>query len=160
MERNDKKFHMRRKDKEITDLGKIEEVIGKATVCHLGLVDNGEPYIVPVNFGYEGNSIYFHSAPAGRKVDLIKRNNKVCFEIETDVEIGISSESRCEVKYRSVIGTGKAHIVEDNQEKTLGLKSIMRQCAVHEYSFSEDRLDSVLVVRIDIDSVTGKQAGY
>ena len=160
MPQNKRKFHMRLKDREITDFGKIEEVIRKAIVCHLGLVDNGEPYIVPVNFGYENKAIYFHSALKGRKVDLLKRNNRVCFELETDVEIGKTEKSSCAVKYRSVIGTGKAHILEDKQEKTRGLKAIMRQCAGGEYEFSEDRLGTVLVVRIDIEEITGKQAGY
>ena len=76
---NDIKFHIRRKDKEITDSREIEAVIEKATVCRLGLVDRGEPYIVPVNFGYERNAIYFHSALEGRKVELIKRNNSSTF---------------------------------------------------------------------------------
>ena len=157
---NDKRFHVRRQDREITDATKIEQILTKATVCRLGLVDHDEPYVVPVNFGYERNAIYFHSALEGRKVELIKKNNKVCFEIETDVEVGKSDESRCSVKYRSVIGTGRAHIIQDKKEKSCGLKSIMRQCTGGEYSFSEERLDTVLVVRIDIESITGKQAGY
>ena len=160
MRKNDKRFHMRRRDKEITDLGKIEEVIEKATVCRLGLVDGDEPYVVPVNFGYERNTIYFHSALEGRKIDIIKKNNKVCFEIDTAVEAKTEKTSCDTVKYRSVIGTGRVHILESKEEKTHGLKSIMRQCTRGEYSFAEDRLDSVLVLRIDIESVTGKQSGY
>jgi len=78
---------MRRKDREITDNSEIEKIIGKAICCRIGLVDNDEPYIVPVCFGYERNTIYFHSALEGRKVELIKKNNKVCFEIDTDLEI-------------------------------------------------------------------------
>lgn len=158
--RSDKKFHLRRKDKEITDSGEIEGVIKKATVCRLGLVDKDEAYIVPVNFGYERNAIYFHSAVEGRKVELIKRNNKVCFEIEADVGIEKTDKSNCSVKYRSVIGKGRAYILESNEEKLRGLKSIMRQCTGGEYSFSEERLDSVVVVEIKIENITGKQSGF
>ena len=158
--RNNKKFHLRRKDKEITDSGEIERVIKKATVCRLGLVDKDEAYIVPVNFGYERNAIYFHSAVEGRKVELIKRNNKVCFEIEADVGIEKTDKSNCSVHYRSVIGTGRAYILESNEKKLRGLKSIMRQCTGGEYSFLEERLDSVVVVEIKIENITGKQSGF
>ncbi len=157
---NNKKFHLRRKDKEIIDSEEIEAVIRKATVCRLALVDRDESYIVPVNFGYERNAIYFHSALEGRKVELIKKNNKVCFEIDTDVAIEETDKSNCSVKYRSVIGRGRACILESNEEKLHGLKAIMRQCTGGEYSFSEERLDSVLVVEIKIENVTGKQSGF
>ncbi len=157
---NNKKFHLRRKDKEIIDSEEIEAVIRKATVCRLALVDRDESYIVPVNFGYERNAIYFHSALEGRKVELIKRNSKVCFEIDTDVAIEETDKSNCSVKYRSVIGRGRACILESNEEKLHGLKAIMRQCTGGEYSFSEERLDSVLVVEIKIENVTGKQSGF
>ncbi len=157
---SDKKFHLRRKDKEIIDSREIEEVIKKVTVCRLGLVDRDEAYIVPVNFGYERNAIYFHSALEGRKIELIKRNNKVCFEIDTDVGVEKTDRSNCSVTYRSVIGTGRACILETDEEKLRGLKVIMRQCTGGEYSFSEERLDSVLVVEIKIESITGKQSGF
>ncbi|MFC1912221.1 pyridoxamine 5'-phosphate oxidase family protein [Chloroflexota bacterium] len=158
--KDNEKFHMRRKDKEIADPAVIEAILEKATVCRLGLVDRDESYIVPVNFGYENNVLYFHSALKGYKVELIKKNNKVCFEIETDVEIEKTDKTNCSVKYRSVIGRGRIYIIENKEEKIHGLKSIMQQCAAGEYSFSKDRLNTVLVARIDVDSLTGKQAGY
>ena len=153
---------MLRKEREITEFGKIEKVMEKATVCRLGLADNNEPYVVPVNFGYEKNSIYFHSALEGRKVEIIRKNNRVCFEIDTDVGIGKTDTSNCKVKYKSVIGMGRIYILENNEEKIHGLKSIMRQCTGSEYSFSftEEKLNSVLVGRVDIENITGKQAGY
>ena len=157
---SDKKFHLRRKDKEIIDSEKIEEVIKKATVCRLGLVDRDEAYIVPVNFGYEKNTIYFHSALEGRKIELIKRNDKVCFEIEADMGIEKNSNSECSVKYRSVIGVGIPRILESAEEKVRGLKAIMRQCTGGEYDFSKEKWDSVLVVEIEIENITGKQSGF
>ena len=157
---SNKKFHMRRKDKELTDSKDIEGIVKKATVCRLGLVDGDEAYIVPVNFGYEKNAIYFHSALKGRKVELIKRNGKVCFEIETGVDIEKNDKSQCSTKYRSVIGMGRARILESAEEKVRGLKAIMRQCTGGEYSFSEEKWNSVLVVEIKIDSITGKQSGF
>lgn len=82
---------MRRKDREVKDDIKIDEIIRKSKVCRIGFNDNGEVYIVPMNFGYvhENNRriFYFHSAKSGRKMDLIKANPKVGFEI--DVLLGI-----------------------------------------------------------------------
>ncbi len=152
---------MRRKEKEITDIDEIERVIRRAIHCCIGLVHNDEPYIVPVSFGYERDALYFHGALEGRKVELIKKNNKVCFEIDTDVE-PVKSEKPCDwtMKYRSVMGVGRAYIVENDEEKIYGLRLIMKQYSEGEFSFPKSRLDSVLVVRVDIGSITGKQSGY
>ena len=152
---------MRRKEKEITDIKEIEEIIKKADCCRIGLVDNDEPYIVPVNFGYERNALYFHGALEGRKVELIRKNNRVCFEIDTDIEV-VKSESPCDwtMKYRSVIGVGRAHILEDDEEKLHGLRLIRRHYTEGDLSIPKSKLDSVLVVRIDITSLTGKKSKY
>lgn len=157
---SDSKF-MRRKDKEITDIGEIEGIIKKATRCCIGLVDNGQPYVVPVCFGYERNVLYFHSAPEGRKVDIIKHNNRVCFEIDTDLQV-MKSEKNCDwsMKYRSVMGTGKAHILESNKNKIRGLNMIMRQYGENDFNPAQPLPESVLVVRVDIESITGKKSGY
>jgi len=156
-----KRGYMRKKEKEITDIEEIEKIIKKAKVCHLGLVDNDEPYIVPVNFGYDRNALYFHSALEGRKVELIKKNNKICFEIDTDVEI-VSSEKPCDwtTKYRSVIGVGRAHILNSDEDKAHGLSLIMKQYSDGEPGLDFEKLNSVLIVKIDIESITGKKSGY
>ena len=152
---------MRRKDKEITDINEIEGIIRKAVCCRIGLVDNDEPYVVPVCFGYERNTLYFHGALEGRKVELIKKNNKICFEIDTDVEV-VKAEEPCDwnMKYRSVIGVGRAYILKNNEEKSYGLRLIMKQYTEGDFSFPKSALDSTLVVRVDISSITGKQSGY
>ena len=152
---------MRKKDREITDIDEIERIIKKAIRCRIGLVDNDEPYVVPVSFGYERNALYFHSALEGRKVELIKKNNKICFEIDTDVEV-VKGKKPCAwtMKYRSVIGVGRAYILGNDEEKSHGLKLIMRQYTEGNFSFPKSALDSVLVVRVDIESITGKKSGY
>jgi len=151
---------MRKKEKEITDIEEIEKIIRKAMVCRISLVDNDEPYIVPVCFGYERDALYFHGASEGRKVELIKKNNKICFEIDTDVEV-VKGKKPCSwtMKYRSVIGVGRACILEKDEEKSHGLRVIVRQYTEGDFSFPK-KLDSVLVVRVDIESITGKKSGY
>jgi len=152
---------MQKSDKGITDIDEIERIIEKAICCRIGLADNDEPYIVPVCFGYERNTLYFHGALEGRKVELIKKHNKVCFEIDTDVEV-VKTEEPCSwtMKYRSVIGVGRAYILESYEEKTHGLRLIMKQYSEGEFTFPKSKLDSILVVRVNIESITGKQSGY
>ena len=152
---------MRRKEKEITDTAEIEQIIKQARVCRLGLVDGSEPYVVPVCFGYEKNAFYFHCAPEGRKIELIKKNNQVCVEIEADVEI-IDAEKPCgwSTKYRSVIGVGRAHILEDEEDKIHGLAVIMWQFGERKPNIKFEKTDRTAVVRIDIENITGKKSGY
>ena len=77
---------MRRKDKEITDKAEIESIIGSSMVCRLAMTDKNRPYIVPLCFGYKDNTLYFHSAGQGKKLDILKKNNLVCFEFDIDYE--------------------------------------------------------------------------
>lgn len=107
-----------------------------------------------MNFGYEEGHIYFHSAPEGRKINIIKKNGRVCFNVVTDVQI--DDENGCKVKYQSVTGAGLAHIVEDPEEKVRGVKALMRHTLGHEYDFPLKKMDSVLVVRIDIRDIKAK----
>ena len=94
--------------RKITDINEIEGIIGKAGVCHLGLVDGNEPYVVPVSFGYERGALYFHGNLTGRKIELITKNNRVCFEMEVDVTVK-EAEQACDwgTRYLSVIGVGR-----------------------------------------------------
>jgi len=152
---------MRRKEKEITSLEEIEEIIKRSKVCRIGLVDGDEPYIVPVCFGYEGNALYFHSAPEGRKIDLIRRNSRVCFEIDIDVEI-VSGEKPCgwKTKYRSVMGTGRAIILKKDEDKVQGLSAIMKQYSSNVSGLEFEKLDAAAVVKVEIDHIAGKKSGY
>ena len=152
---------MRKKEKEITEIDDIEKIIEKALCCRIGLVDDDEPYIIPVSFGYERNALYFHTALEGRKIGLIKRNNKVCFEIDADVVMVEDLESyNCTANYRSVIGTGRAFILESDEEKSQGLKLIIKQYGMKDFDFPKTKLDETLVVKVDINSITGKKSGY
>jgi len=96
---------MRRKDKEITRRSIIDDILDKAFVLHIALLDGNRPYIIPVNFGYKVNAIYIHCAPEGKKIDLIRKNNITSFQAETGVEICHKSiPDKCSTLYRSVAG--------------------------------------------------------
>lgn len=152
---------MRRKDKEITDKILIAGILDDAVVLHLALLDGDRPYIIPVNFGFEGESIYIHSAPEGKKIDLIRKNNRVSFQAETGLEIVHKSiPDKCGMLYRSVAGYGRAFIVGSREEKKLGLELLMDHYHDKEQGDWEfgKCLDEVCIIRIEIESITGKES--
>ena len=151
---------MRRKDKEIKDKKELELIIRKANVCRIALSDNNMPYIVPVNFGYKDNSLYIHSATEGKKIEIIKKNNNVCFEMDIDHELSISeAPCSCSMKYRSIIGFGKAFIVEDLKEKQEALDVIVNQYFPNTiYQYNEKRIRDVLIIKVKINYMTGKKS--
>jgi nitroimidazol reductase NimA-like FMN-containing flavoprotein (pyridoxamine 5'-phosphate oxidase superfamily) len=151
---------MRRKEKEIKDPAEIEAVLRSAQICRLGLCDKGIPYVVPLCYGYEDKVLYFHCALKGRKLDIIRDNNNVCFEVETDLDFVKHEEAcKCGFNYRTVIGFGKASLVEGLDAKREALAIIMGQYSDKRYDFPESNVNGVAVVRIDIESMTGKRSG-
>ncbi len=152
---------MRRKEKEIREKAAIEDVIRGAQVCHLGLCDGQTPYVVPVCFGYADGTLYFHCAPEGRKLDLIRKNPLVCFQVEADVAF-VRHEMACKwaVRYRSVIGTGRASLVSDFEQKRQALGLIMDHYDGDAREMSAESTDHAAIVRIDIEEMSGKQSGY
>ena len=153
---------MRRNEREINDREEMEAIIQRAQVCRIGLSEKDVPYIVPMDFGYEGNCLYFHCASEGKKLDMIRQNSKVCFEMDIDHQMVKPAGRPCEwsAKYRSVIGFGKAFIIEDLQEKSAALNIITRHYGGDRYDFSEKELERVGIIKIEISSMTGKKAGY
>jgi len=152
---------MRRKDKEIKDQKEIESILRKADVCRLAFCDNDTPYIVPVNFGYKDHCLYFHSAKEGKKIDILRNNNKVCFECDVDVEL-VKTGHACDwtTKYYSVIGQGKAFFLEDGEEKQKALDVILAHYSDDQYEYNEKAMNSIAVIKVEIESMTGKKSGY
>jgi len=150
---------MRRKEKEIIEASAIEAIITKSLVCRLALSDDNSPYIVPLCFGYKDNVLYFHGSLKGKKIDIIRKNQKVCFEFDTNTEI-VKAEDACRwsMKYRSVIGFGKAVLLEDIEEKRKALNIIMSQYSDRTFQFNDDTLKKSGVIKVEIESMTGKQS--
>ncbi len=152
---------MRRKDREITDRAEIDEIVRSAKVMHLALADNNIPFLVPVFYAYDGTALYFHSARVGTKIEIMKRNNNVCFEISVEHGV-IESDMACdfEAKHRTVIGFGKAAFVEDEVEKIKALDMIVAQFSNKRFEYPKTNLNSAAVIRIDIESIKGKKHGF
>lgn len=150
---------MRRSEREITDRAEIDSIIRRCQVCRLGLSDEGLPYVVPVSFGYDGASVYFHCAKDGRKIEILRRNNKVCVEFDT-LEGMVEAEQACgwTMRYQSVIGFGTAYFVADAADTEHALSVIMAQYSPRIYTFPANAVSRTTVVRIQIESLTGKQS--
>lgn len=156
---------MRRKEKEIVSHEEILALLDKCKVCRLGMSENNMPYIVPLNFGYEfsGDSLvlYFHCAHEGKKIDILKRNNKACFEVDCGHELLMSNvPCRTGFAYQSIIGQGGVAFLTDSQAKSHGLNVIFRhQTGRDDVCFEEKQLNAVTVLKLSVISYTGKQSG-
>ena len=154
---------MRRKDREVTDTNRIKEIIRECHICRIGFNDNGEVYIVPLNFGYEvidGNYIlYFHSAKEGRKIDLIEKSPHVGFEMDTGYQL-VTADIACghSALYQSIIGNGIIGVVEDTSQKQHGLRLIMEhETGKSDWNFNEKMLGAVTVFRLTVTALSCKE---
>jgi uncharacterized protein len=153
---------MRRKDRQVSDNTDIESIISRSDVCRIAFADNNTPYIVTLNFGYNGGdnpSLYFHCAPEGRKIELIGKNNYVCFEMDTD-HLLFNGEKGCDwgMKYSSVVGYGRISILQNNEERKRGLDSIMSHYSDRsDFTYDTKVLSKTAVLRLDIEEMTGKK---
>jgi nitroimidazol reductase NimA-like FMN-containing flavoprotein (pyridoxamine 5'-phosphate oxidase superfamily) len=151
---------MRKVNQEIKDKNVLEEILSAAIICRVAMMDGDLPYIVPFNYGYSEGCIYIHSAPEGKKIDLLRQNNQVCFEVEENAEI-VKGEKACSwtTRYRSLVGYGTIEILSDDQSKQLGLEVIMAQHGAPELiEFNPKNLNRLVILKLSITSLTGKQS--
>ncbi len=144
-----------------TDKAVIESIIRRAAVCRIAMSDEGRPYVVPVSFGYADGTLYFHSSAEGKKIDILRRNNAVCVEFDVDQEI-TKAERACQwgVKYRSVIGFGRAFFVDAAEEKRRALDVIVAHYGSAPQDYPQATLKKTTVVRIEVQNATAKVSGY
>ncbi len=154
---------MRRKDREITDLTEIEKIIKDARIVHLGMIDGDAPYVVPMHYGYTLENgvltLYLHSAREGRKLDVLRANPNVFVEIDTDESLVSGGEIACKygAAYASVMGAGRAVLVEDAEEKVRGLNLLMRTQTGRSFPITAQMAQNVAVIRVDVASFTAKR---
>ena len=149
---------MRRNERAIENRGEIDAIIRACRVCRLGMTDGAQPYVVPLSFGYDGRALYFHCAPEGRKLELLRANPRVCVEFDL-LDAIVESERGCGwgMRYRSVIGFGRAAFVEEaDKEKALAI--ILAQYSERAFSFAPEMVRRTLLVRVDFDELTGKRS--
>jgi nitroimidazol reductase NimA-like FMN-containing flavoprotein (pyridoxamine 5'-phosphate oxidase superfamily) len=149
---------MRQSKRAVTDRGEVDDIIMKASICRLGMVEEGRAYIVPMNFGYDGESLYFHSASEGRKIDVLRRSPDVCFELEVDHGLR-TGELACQYShdFESVMGEGVAEMIEDGPSKRKALDIIMSHYAQGPFHYDEKSLGLTLVIRVRIHELAAKR---
>ena len=151
-----------KREREITDINEIKEILDKSMIVHVGMVDNGEPYVVPMNYGYtleDGElCIYLHGATVGRKIDIINKNPKVFFEMECDVT-PFEGKVACQygTTYASVMGRGTAEVLEDVDDKIDGLTKFMKTQTSKDFTFDERMVSIVSVIKITAREFTAKK---
>lgn len=155
---------MRRKEREIKDTSELVKILSKTCVGTLSLSGGEYPYAVPLNFGFSENDgkfkAYFHCASEGKKIELIKKNPKVCLETHTMERITGEGENPCvySCAYESVIGFGCARELTGHDEKKEALIKIMKNCTGREFDFNENQTRGVTVFEIAFSEVTGKRS--
>lgn len=152
---------MRRKEREVTEIEEIEEIINKSDVCRIAFSDGNMPYIVTMNFGYEGNPgrLYFHCATEGKKIDMIRRNSYVCFEMDTDHQL-YGGNGACDwgMNYKSVVGYGNISVLNEMEARKTGMASIMDHYTHRkEYEFDNEVFGRTVILMLEITEMTGKK---
>lgn len=153
---------MTRREREVTDPAEIRKILDTCMVLHLGLVDDGMPYIVPMNYGYEFMDgqlyIYIHGAKQGYKLDVMRKNPICCFEMECNVQ-PFEGKIACQYGtiYESVMGRGTVEILENPEDKIHAMTVLMKTQTGKDFEFNEKLVSIVSVMRIKASEYTAKR---
>ena len=148
---------MRRREKEITDRAELLRILRDARVCRLALSDGDRPYLVPLSFALDGDDLVLHSARAGRKIDILRRNPAACFEVEEGVEI-VAGATACQfgMNFRTVIGFGEVEFVEDHAERARLLGLFGARFGAPDGPLPDTEVKRTCVLRLRVRELTGK----
>ncbi len=155
---------IKKAERDITSTEAIEAVLSKASVCRLGMCDGHIPYVVPLNFAHKGTTIYLHCAREGRKVDILRKNPNVCFQIDRDGGYLPSKDPdnacRSDYRYQSLIATGTASFLETAAARQEALDALCMK--YHGTTAPMKPMDAgpcVLALTFDKDDISVKQSG-
>lgn len=151
---------MRRKEKKITRREELDHIIHNSLICHLSCSLNDQPYVVPLSFGYDGNAVYFHTAPEGKKNDILSANPRVCLGFEHEIHIQPDPDLACRwsFHYQSVIATGIAEEMVNPIDRLYAIKQIMLHYSGDDWEFSEKELSKTTILRVILTEITGKKS--
>jgi nitroimidazol reductase NimA-like FMN-containing flavoprotein (pyridoxamine 5'-phosphate oxidase superfamily) len=148
----------------LTEHSEMEQIIRKCQVCHIAMVDpDGLPYLLPFNFGYENNILYFHSAKMGKKMSVLNNNPNVCVEFSTDYLLRFQNEGvGCSytMKYRSLLAYGKVEFIDDPDQKIRIMNIIMKNYTSGDFSYSLPSINEISCWIVKIAKLEGKINGY
>jgi len=156
---------LRRGERALTAPADLAAICDRAAVCHVGFVDRGEPYVLPLNFGWEPGPgggparFWFHSAPVGRKIGLLAARPRVCLQLECDLDLVTHPDRACAwtQAYRSLVAWGRARTASDPAAQRRGLDAIMeRHAGRGGWDYPDAMLARTLVWCVEVEQVTGK----
>ncbi len=149
------------REKLVTDMNEIVKILDSSKVVHVGMIDGDEPYVVPMNYGYtleDGKlTLWLHCAKRGRKLDVLRANNKVFFEMECGIQ-PFEGDIACRygISYSSIMGRGTAEIVEDTELKKAALTHLMKTQTGKDFEFEDKMASIVSIIKIDTVEFTAK----
>ena len=152
---------MTKREYPITDEQELRRILDTAKVLRLGLSVDNEPHIIPLNYGYTLENgelrLYLHSAVQGRKLELLRQNPNVCFELDCD-NIPFEGKVACQygLAYSAISGRGRAVILEDVEEKKEAMSILMKTQTGKDFQFNERLVSIVAVIRLDVSEYTAK----
>ena len=146
------------------DSKRINAIINKCDVCYVAMVTvEGNPYVLPFNFGFDGEFIYLHSAPEGKKIDALNINSNVCIAFSTDHALRHTSDNvACSygMKFKSVIAYGNVEFVDDYDEKIRIFNIIMKKYTGKEFTYNAPAINNVAVMKVKVDEFTCRESGF
>jgi hypothetical protein len=152
------------RNRKLDNREEIFEIIKKCQVCHVSMVDqDGKPYVIPMNFGFENDVVYLHSAKSGKKIDILKNNPEVCINFTTDHLLRYQDENvACSwsMKYRSVLVYGKVEWVESDPDKVAHLDRVMKNYTPKEFKYNPPSLREVCCWKVVVERYEGRVFGY
>src|SRR6056297_2979806 len=150
---------MRRKDKIISDRKDILDILTSNTICRLGLCLDNQPYVLPLSYGFSDNNLYIHCAQEGKKLDIIRQNPVVSFEISDSLAL-VEGKGACDytLAYRCCLGSGIARELERSADKKRALNVIMEQHTTKsDWDYPETMLERTCIIEIEIRSLSAKR---
>ena len=140
----------------------IDKIIRACKTCYVAMSDHTTPYLLPLNFGYDGETIILHSAQHGRMWEILKKNPRVCINWTLgeelawqDVRVGCSYR----VKSKSVLVEGTVEFIDDYDQKVRCLEDTMKQYSEMAFKFGKPSVENVGVMKVHINKITGKEFG-
>ena len=149
---------MIRKDKAVADRKTIDGIIHAAEICHLSCSLNDQPYLIPISFGYDGQAIFIHTAPAGKKISIFEQNPRVCLAFVSQTDLITNKDQACNwsFAYSSVIAEGEISEITDPEGKTFALNHIMSHYSGRDWEIPNKTLASTRAWKIVLENPTGK----
>lgn len=152
------------KNRILTSQQEILDTANKSEACFVSMVDgDGKPYVVPMNFGLHQGNIYLHSAPEGRKIDILKAKPDVCVCFTSDYHLRWQNEKvACSysMKYRSIRAYGKVEFIHDFDKKVEALNIIMLKYTGKEFPYNTPAVNEVLTWKVNVEKWEGRVYGY